>query len=103
MNSKYKNWFYETLEIMDAPVECKYVSPVQSGACTKVVIYNKPGADQFDYQLQLVINGQESDEKKIMVDSLDFPFILEDIQITSLKLLRFGTKENTHVSVTTYF
>jgi hypothetical protein len=103
MNSKYRDWFFETLQIMDAPVECKYVAPVQSGACKKVVIYNKPGADQFDFQLELTINGEDTRNKKILIDSLDFPFVLEDIQITSLKLTRYGTKENALVAVTTFF
>ena len=103
MNAKYRNWFYETLELLAAPADCKYFSPVQSAPCTKVVIYNKPGADQFDYQLELIINGEEGDAKRIMVDSLDFPFILEDIQITSLTLTKYGTKENALISVTTFF
>ena len=51
--TKYKYWFYQTLQLNGEMVECDHLSPINMSTCNKVVIYNKPGTETKDYQRYL--------------------------------------------------
>tara|TARA_R100001082_G_C4304296_1_gene133866 strand:- start:320 stop:634 length:315 start_codon:yes stop_codon:yes gene_type:complete len=102
-NAVYKYWFYQTLELNEEMVTCDYLKPINTLTCSKVVIYNKPGTESKDYQLELTINSESEEKRKIVIDAMDFPFALEDVQILSLGLKKEGLEEEAEISVTTFF
>ena len=102
-NAKYKYWFYQTLELNGEMATCDNLEPINTLTCSKVVIYNKPGTESKDYQLELTINNESEEKRKIVIDAIDFPFALEGLQILSLGLKKQGLDEEAEVSVTTFF
>jgi hypothetical protein len=102
-NARYKYWFYQTLELNGEMKKCKHLEPINTLTCSKVVIYNKPGTESKDYQLELTINSENEEKRKIVIDAMDFPFALEGVQILSLGLKKEGLDEEAEVSVTTFF
>ena len=102
-NAKYKYWFYQTLELNGKMVNCDHLEPINTLTCSKVVIYNKPGTEAKDYQLELTINSEDEEKRKIVIDAMDFTFALEDVQILSLGLKKEGLEEEAEISVTTFF
>jgi hypothetical protein len=102
-NAVYKYWFYQTLELNGKMVNCDHLEPINTLTCSKIVIYNKPGTESKDYQLELTINGESEEKRKIVIDAMDFPFALEGVQVLSLGLKKEGLDEEAEVSVTTFF